>query len=215
MQWLWDFLFPPFCGGCDWIGTHLCKKCLSEFVFLPPHLDMWWYTKSGCKVTAHSLVAYAQPTSTFVHMMKYGPVIALTDVVSELMWKHFPKPDERAVLITSVPSHPNKKRQRGFDQATLIAQKLAQWWKLPFVELLERKETQTSLVDQKSKQERIEAAESMFMLKKDEILKTLRSFQVVLIDDVMTTGSTVRVCAELLSQLGASNITIITFARKL
>jgi ComF family protein len=199
MNWLWNFLFPPFCGACNLIGTSLCKKCLSEFVFLPSHLNKWWYTNSGCKVTAFSLVAYSPPASTFIHTLKYGPVIALADVISALMWHHFPKPIDDAVLVTYVPAHPHKKRHRGFDQSSLIAQKLSQWWKLPFGVSLERKESKTSLVDQRSKHARTQAAEAVFALKKiTKLTNTYTFLHIVLIDDVMTTGSTVRVCAELL-----------------
>jgi ComF family protein len=111
--------------------------------------------------------------------------------------------------IIPVPLHPKKQRSRGYNQAQHIALGLADALDLPVVDnaLVRSKfsETQT----RKSKFKRWENVESIFDLKQPE---RLENKHILLVDDVVTTGSTLEACAQRLSSIEGCKVSIATLA---
>jgi ComF family protein len=112
-------------------------------------------------------------------------------------------------LIVPVPLHPARERERGFNQATLLAELLARQLAVPLVAALERTRstiTQTAY----DRAERMENLRDAFRLRKNMNVRELR---VLLIDDVLTTGSTLSECARILKEAGAISVYAATAAR--
>lgn len=122
---------------------------------------------------------------------------------SEELW-------EGAEVVAAVPLHPEKKRQRGFKQAGIIAREMARMQGLVFVEdaLIKFKMTaaQTSL----TAEERKRNVKGTFRLKKKE---RIEKKTVILVDDVFTTGSTLRECSLVLRKGGAKEVRALTLAQ--
>lgn len=147
-----------------------------------------------------------------VHDFKYGaqrhlryPLAAwLRETLDDarLRGRHFD-------LIVPVPLHPARERERGFNQAALLAELLADSLQLPARPVLERiryTTTQTAY----DRAERMENLAGAFRLRKNRDVRDLR---VLLIDDVLTTGSTLSECARVLKAAGAASVHAATAAR--
>lgn len=107
-----------------------------------------------------------------------------------------------ASLLVPVPIHPSKKKQRGFNQALLLADGLGKLAQLPCKELLARKvktKSQTSL----GKKERLENIKNVFECCDK---KAVKGQAVILVDDVCTTTATLEECAKVLKRAGARDV---------
>jgi ComF family protein len=112
-------------------------------------------------------------------------------------------------IIVPVPLHPTRQRERGFNQASLLAELLTARISIPRKPVLKRVRyttTQTAL----DRAERMENLHNAFRLRKNADVRGLR---VLLIDDVLTTGSTLSECARILKRSGAISVHAATAAR--
>jgi ComF family protein len=112
-------------------------------------------------------------------------------------------------IIVPVPLHPARLRERGFNQASLLAELLGARISIPSKPLLQRiryTTTQTAL----DRAERMENLHNAFRLRKNA---DVRGLHVLLIDDVLTTGSTLSECARVLKRAGAISVYAATAAR--
>jgi ComF family protein len=146
-----------------------------------------------------------------IHQFKYARQIHLRHLV--VRWLRAALDDERLQdcnfdLIVPVPLHPTRERERGFNQASLLSESLAQT-SIRSQRVLERVRyttTQTAL----DRSERTENLRNAFRLRKNADVRGLR---VLLIDDVLTTGSTLSECARVLKRAGAISVHAATAAR--
>ena len=113
-----------------------------------------------------------------------------------------------AATLVAVPAHPRRRRARGFDPAQLIAEALAHKTGLPKAQPLQRSDRASRQVGA-SRQQRQAAAGLDFRARPGA------PEQVVLVDDVHTTGATLRACADALRSAGTRQITVVTWARTL
>jgi ComF family protein len=147
-----------------------------------------------------------------IHQFKYARQIHLRHLV--VRWLRAALDDERLRdcnfdLIVPVPLHPTRERERGFNQASLLSELLSAETSMRSQRVLERVRyttTQTAL----DRSERIENLHNAFRLRKNADVRGLR---VLLIDDVLTTGSTLSECARVLKRAGAISVHAATAAR--
>ena len=147
-----------------------------------------------------------------IHEFKYARQMHLRHLIGR--WLLAALDDERLRdvsfdLIVPVPLHPARQRERGFNQASLLAGSLSAEISLPSRPVLERiryTTTQTAL----DRSERMENLHNAFRLRKNADVRGLR---VLLIDDVLTTGSTLSECARVLKRAGAISVYAATAAR--
>ncbi len=147
-----------------------------------------------------------------IHEFKYNRQIHLRHLVAR--WLGGALDDERLRnhrfdVIVPVPLHPARQRERGFNQASLLAQLLSAHTSIPCKPLLKRiryTTTQTAL----DRSERMENLHNAFRLRKNADVRGLR---MLLIDDVLTTGSTLSECARVLKRAGAKSVHAATAAR--
>lgn len=147
-----------------------------------------------------------------VHEFKYGHQRHLRHPLAE--WLRETMNDSRLRgrrfdLIVPVPLHPARERERGFNQATLLAELLARQVAVPLRAVLERiRYTMTQTAYDRA--ERMENLRDAFRLRKN---MNVRELHVLLIDDVLTTGSTLSECARVLKEAGALSVHAATAAR--
>jgi len=143
---------------------------------------------------------------------KYGHQMHLRFPVADWLRTALDDPrlrDRRFDVVIPVPLHPARKRERGFNQAELIAELLSTQANLTMRDALERiRYTTTQTAHDRA--ERMENLRDAFRLRKKANVRGLR---VLLIDDVLTTGSTLSECARVLKAGGAISVHAATAAR--
>jgi len=161
---------------------------------------------------SRAVAPFEGPVREAVHYFKFSGRRELSypfgELMAALLVQLFPFRTFSAVV--PVPLHTGRLRERGYNQAALLAGVIAGILKIPLQEeaLLRVRETpsQTSL----SRQEREENMKGAFIAGKDALL--LQGKRVLLVDDVYTTGATVRECCRMLASAGVGEVYVITLA---
>src|SRR5437764_7473034 len=227
-----SLLYPPACTICSApveSGEYLCAECESKVSrIVPPFcatcsepFDGAITTTFSCVNCAHRRLYFEAAVSAYrargivrhvILNFKYGRQIHLRHLVAR--WLVRALDDERLRerqfdAIVPVPLHPARQRERGFNQAMLLAEWLSSHLGLPLRPALERihyTTTQTAF----DRSERMQNLRGAFRLRKKADVRKLR---VLLIDDVLTTGSTLSECARILKKGGARSVYAATAAR--
>jgi competence protein ComFC len=147
-----------------------------------------------------------------IHRFKYSGEIWLSRPLSDLLAQGLRDPRLqrcRFDAVVPVPLHPLRKREREFNQAELLARKLAKRHELPFCEALERVRytvTQTHF----DRHRRMQNLRDAFRVRRNVVVQ---GKDLLLIDDVLTTGSTLDECARVLLMARARSVRALTVAR--
>ncbi|MDP3901901.1 MAG: phosphoribosyltransferase family protein [bacterium] len=117
-------------------------------------------------------------------------------------------------LIIPIPLHPKKQRERGFNQSLLLAQSLSTTLKLPVENILERKKPTTPQAEINDFEKRkINVADCFAINETARITNKIKNKDIVLIDDVYTSGSTLNEAAKMLKICGAKKIIALVIAK--
>jgi ComF family protein len=144
-----------------------------------------------------------------IHQFKYRPCRSLGRPLGDWMADRV-RLNGDIDIIMPVPFHSKRFRQRGFNQALLLAHRLSDRNKLPFScdNLVRVRPTRPQV--ELTGDERIKNVVGAFALKKPGAVE---ASHVVLVDDVFTTGATMNECADVLKKSGAAQVTVLTLAR--
>ena len=223
---LLDFALPPRCGGCGAIvddvdsfcagcwrsleflssggcgrcglplkatDAELCGACLAK----PPRLDR-----------IRAAVAYDDISRSIALRLKYGRKVALARTMSRYMAPLMGEYPE--ALLVTVPLHRSRLWRRGFNQSAIVAKVLAKQAGLEVrIDALKRIRPTPPLKGLNMRQRRRTVAGAF----RANPAVELRGRTVVLIDDVLTTGSTANACARVLKKAGAGRVELISWAR--
>ena len=154
---------------------------------------------------AYCYGSYEGALRELIHVYKYGRVQTLAKPLGDLLAAALPR-EERFDAVTAVPLHWRRQWQRGFNQSELLAPRYG----IPVVRALRRvrsTETQAGL----SNTRRRENVATAFECRRGA--RALAGKRILLIDDVMTTGSTAAACARVLKRAGAAKVALLTVAR--
>jgi ComF family protein len=195
-------IHPPRCEVCSQpyagkVPTFTCPNCHGEGF----HFD--------CAI---AVVRSRGVVREMVHRLKYGKELWLGRVMAGWMREGFGDPrlaGWRADALVPVPLHPRRLREREFNQAEILCQELSRACGLPVLTPLVRRRyttTQTRL-DRKGRRQNLRDA---FIPGKNADVMNLN---LLLVDDVLTTGSTLDACAAVLREAGANSVRALTAAR--
>ncbi len=157
---------------------------------------------------AYTFGSYEGPLQKLIHLFKYGKVESLARPLSELILRALPR-DLGVDHVIAIPMHWRKEWQRGFNQAALLAEPVARRYALKLSTNLQRvrkTESQASL-DEQGRRTNLKNA---FAVRRPQEIAGKR---ILLVDDVFTTGATLRVAAAVLKNAGATHVTVLTLAR--
>ena len=202
--------FCPTCwGAMEWLGNSgcqqcglplegteadICGRCLAD----PPKLDRM-----------RAAVAYDDLPRSIALRLKYGGKVALARTMARYMTPL--KGDwENGSVVIPVPLHRWRLWRRGFNQSTLVAQELSKSWGLTTESRLLRRVKRTRPLKGMNHAQRRKAVAGAFALADADRIK---GRTVILVDDVLTSGSTAEACAKVLRRAGASRIELICWAR--
>lgn len=158
---------------------------------------------------AYCYGSYEGALRELIHLYKYGRVRTLAKPLGNLLAAALPR-EERFDAVTAVPLHWRRQWQRGFNQSELLARIMAARYGIPVVGALRRVRataTQASL----SNTNRRRNVATAFECRRGA--KALKGKRILLIDDVMTTGSTAAACARVLKRAGAAKVALLAVAR--
>lgn len=212
---LLDLLVPPRCPGCGLEGAVLCQTCsrpLRRRLFepagrplglpaaLPPGLVQveWCATFSG-------------PVRTAIHALKYRGERRLVEPLATALAERWQRAGAGGDLLTWAPVHPSRRRERGFDQAELLARAAAERLALPATPCLARQQ-RTAAQHLLGQKERAGNLAGVFTVP-EAVQGQVAGRWVVVVDDVLTTGATLSGCAAALKEAGALAVSAITVAR--
>ena len=187
---------PPECCPSCALPTpagETCGRCLSR----PPHYDR-----------TLALFNYGFPADKLIQAFKYAHRLALAPYFGRLLAEH--AHNAGADLIVPLPLHPQRLRQRGFNQALELARPVAKALRLPIdtgiCQRIRHTPTQAAL----PWRERESNIRGAFHCNGD-----LSGKRILLVDDVMTTGASLNECAQTLKRHGATDVTLLVVARAL
>lgn len=228
-----NLLYPAICHSCgkktiEW-NKNLCSECIKkieqrlppfcikcgkQLVGEPDMID----SCSDCKKDtlyfdrAWSVCHYDGIIKELVHNFKYKKTIGLakefSDIILNFMGKYNIAKD--AELVASIPMHPKRLFEREINQSDILAKNIAKRLRLAYTQGLLKKTKYTPLQSKLKRNERIKNLWGSFRIKNGSLVKNKN---ILLIDDIFTTGSTVNECAKILKKAGARYIEVVTLAR--
>ena len=223
-----NVIFPARCFTCGNITRNnvLCRNCREKIKFLIPPLCRFCSKEiknnplSICSNCRHkefpynriiSCLHYAEPVRTLIHLVKYRHYDYLINFLSSLVISYLSRINFSPIsydFITAVPAHYIRMREREYNQSLLLAKKLSIYLKIALKDDIifctKNKLSQTKF----EKSQRQKNVAGIF-----KVRENLNNKNIILIDDILTTGSTVTECAKVFREKNAGQITVITLAK--
>lgn len=225
-RWIVNLALPPRCPGCGTIIAELhtfCADCWRKIEWLGdvgcsacglPLEGTEIETCAACLASppliarTRAAVAYGDITRTLPLRLKYSRKVALAKTMARYMRPLVETAEDP--LLVPVPLHRSRLWARGFNQSALVAQELANHCALRHdPHLLHRRKRTAPLKGMGPNQRRREVSGAFAVSKPDN----LKGRTIVLIDDVLTSGSTAEACAKVAMRSGARQVQLICWAR--
>ena len=157
----------------------------------------------------HSLAffPYAHPFDYFIHAIKFRSKLAITSLLGKLMAQQISSTvkllDEMPDALLPVPLHPSRQRERGYNQSLELARPIAKQLQIPILNDLAQRTKATPPQSSLPLRQRKQNLKDAFIIN-----YSVKDRHIAIIDDVMTTGTTVNALAKKLKQAGAQRVSI-------
>jgi competence protein ComFC len=203
-SYLIDLIFPRTCLHCKRVDTAWCQNCLEELEqsSLQPQIRSLY--------SLDDTLALAPHTGIFQHAiqaLKYHQATYLTPILGTMLVKTLVSHTTWTFdMIIPVPMHPTRLQKRGYNQSKLLSDILHQQLNSPIQENALKRIRDTRTQVELSGAERLQNLNDAFEANRLQV----ENKAILLVDDVMTTGTTLIQCAQSLRTNGASNIFAIT-----
>ncbi|HTJ85278.1 MAG TPA: phosphoribosyltransferase family protein [Polyangiaceae bacterium] len=194
-----DFISPPRCAACDdLLGRRavFCADCASAVTVSPIAL-----------AGTVSWVEWGGPVKEAVVRMKYGRREDVARALASLVENRPPPQRSAADLVMPVPLHPKRLAERGFNQSTHFARAFARRSGVPLSTGRLSRRLDTAPQAGKTGSERRTSLDGAF------VAQNVEGLRVAVVDDVVTTGSTLAACSDALRASGARAVELYAFAR--
>lgn len=239
-DWVVDWLYPPRCRACGlrirgrdaecfcsvcWpkiqlVSHPLCNLCGRPF----PDAGGDDHTCGACLARAPQFAAARawacypreeldeHPLRQVVQKFKYGKKVSLGKPLGRLMARGCREflTECQADLIVPVPLHPKRLRWRGFNQSLMLARPISRAYNIPTDPFVLRRSRETAPQTQLAEDERRRNVRGAFTLDPG---RSVEGKNILLVDDVYTSGATVNECSRILKRNGAKRVSVATLAR--
>jgi ComF family protein len=206
-------LAPPLCWSCGGPargGEPLCRSCRASLQRLAAE-PVWL---SFVRVWAP--VAYSGPARDLVRALKFRGAIAVADAMAARIAANAPAGWLEGPTLVPVPLHPRRRRSRGYNQATALAEALARRTGLAVADCLVRTGPAATQVGRHREERRSGPAGAIELRGPDAGRRAAAvPARVLLVDDVVTTGATLAACRTALAAAGSDQVDAVVFARTL
>lgn len=194
------------CGGEIQSSTnpYLCPKCMANLPIM-----------TETQVEHYSPFIYEEPIRSMILKLKYDNngfiAKALAPYLAALYLKHIQPIFDDQPIIIPIPLHKSRERERGYNQSEILARELAAYINLPINTQALVRNRKTIIQKKMDTATRAQNMRGAFNVLHDE-RPNLQNRNILLLDDVYTTGATSHECASVLQQHGAKKIAILTLA---
>jgi len=193
-----EYKYCLFCGSeRNLINDHTCADCEKLLSPVEP------FELEGFDIFC--AYEYKSPVSNAIHKYKYNDNPHMAKIFARILFETYSANELNCDCVSFVPLHWLKKSMRGFDQAELLAKEFSEIANIEFLPLLKRK-TATPTQTKYNAAQRKKNIKNAFVLNADA-----KDLSVLLIDDVITTGSTMLACAKLIGD-SAKNVICMAIA---
>lgn len=208
-QQLLGWVLPPTCPGC---AAHLpvteplgfCATCYAKLPWWNPARTM--PPKLAPAITSFTAPClYKEPLRTAIHAIKFHDAIPYIKPLAKLLAPHVP---QVPVLIVPVPSHASRIRARKYNHAAMLAQQLSALTGHPCDVTSLKRTKKDNPQAAKTRAARLKLAATAFSAHPTAFIGK----DILLIDDIYTTGATARACALRLRKAGAASVRVLTLA---
>jgi ComF family protein len=221
-----DFALPPRCAACGTIVGELhsfCTDCWTKVEFLGNGgctscgLPLEATDQEVCarclaqppRITrTRAAVAYGDISRSLAIRLKYGRKVAIARMMARYMAPLVSQEGERVLI--PVPLHRSRLWSRGFNQSALVARELSRRLRLPSDATTLRRVRRTPPLKGMSPTQRRKTVAGAFQVRDKA---AIAGKTVILVDDVLTTGSTAEACARVLGRAGAARVELVSWAR--
>jgi len=225
-RWALDFALPPRCAGCGTTVSEVhsfCPDCWKKMEFLGhsgcatcgmPLEATEQKTCAACLARppriarTRAAVAYDELSRSLAIRLKYGRKVAIARTMARYMAPLVADGDNR--LLIPVPLHRTRLWQRGFNQSALVARELSRRLGIAADPLALRRIRRTPPLKGMSPLQRRRTVAGAFRVRDRG---AVAGKTVILVDDVLTTGSTADACARTLKRAGAARVELVSWAR--
>lgn len=201
---LLELVLPPACAGCGALGSLLCHRCVAglapardpDTAFLTADPSVLGGHEAELTIAAFRHDGVARRA---LQRLKYGGAARLADPLVRAALPAF----DRLLAISGpatlvpVPVHPSRARERGYNQAALLARAVGAARELPVAEVLSRPRA-TTRQHGLDRSARLANLRSAFAVRAGAV-----PHRVIVVDDILTTGATIEACASVLREGGA------------
>lgn len=211
-----DLLFPNRCLNCNIIigkNDLVCENCFAKIKFTHHHFGEENLLKNHCRTlfpveNAFALMQFEEGSLSrkIVHQLKYNGREKVGEIIADWTTKKLDFENEKPDLIITVPLHPKKQKERGYNQLHLFAEKISNFYKIPLDNDLIQRNFYSAAQALKDKKHRLKT-ENMF-----SITKPISGKHILLIDDVFTTGNTVSTIAWEILKSGNNKVSVLVMA---
>src|ERR687888_918603 len=220
LEAVWRTLFPPRCLGCGVHGQAVCGRCAQTLPYLPPRVCHRCASpgprRTACRACARLSPALARVRAVFayegvarraVHAFKFRSGRYLAPLLGTWLRANLEQRPMHADLVVPVPLAPGRLRERGYNQAALLAEQVVPLVGGPLaaalLERADRPPQQTLTANQ-----RLANLHGAIRCRDHD---HVRGKTVLVMDDVMTTGATLSACADALTEAGARRVIALVF----
>lgn len=220
---LMDFVYPKGCVGCGRLGNWLCDECKSKLDEVEQVCPMCGKNNLGGNV--HKMCSKREGMDGLTAVYDHGEQVMrrminrvkfefnrelLAELVSRLDFKIGKKFD----AIVPMPLYRYRKNWRGFNQAGVIAEEVSRQLNLPLVEALKRIKGTKQQSKIKNRKDRSGNVKGVFSIDSGQARMTDKSINILLVDDVFTSGATMREATKTLKRAGVKFVWGLTLCRQ-
>lgn len=212
LKFIMDTVFPVRCVGCGLYDTYFCVSCADS---VKKRKDL---ERVGAVITFAAADYNDRLMEKALKTFKYDFVRDIAEPLAEIMRSSIEGiPDQirsdifnGGPLLVPVPLHKKRLNWRGFNQSEILAEKIAGTYGLEVKNILVRSKNQKHQADIKDREHRLNNIKDSFNCIDKE---TLNGRNIILVDDICTTGATLNECAKVMAANGAEKIKALVVAR--
>lgn len=204
---------PHYCCKCGKIGTILCQDCKKYIINISQTSCLLCGRNIKKQTFCRHCRGWCLTTRTgvvgeIINQLKFRRVQAGVEALAEILDETLPELNDNVVL-SPAPTSPSSIRRRGFDHMAIITKKLAKKRQLPYSPLLRRRTNVTQHFAKTATQRHQQAKYFFEVIKAPDPHLTY-----VIIDDIYTTGSTLKAAQKCLKDAGAKHILLVAITRQ-